>query len=846
MSTSHPTTCGCCTGVRQRTPQVVWNRPGLPELRYRSATHGDVLASLLAALTDSDRPALGRLRTRDRSDLTIALLDAWAVTHDVLTFYTERLANESYLRTAVQRTSLQELGHLVGHRLAPGAAAQAHLAFTIERPPATPEALPDDPGLAPPVTPAQVTLEAGLRVQSIPGPGEQPQTFETVEEVTARPAWNAMPVRRTTPWSPRRGTTSAYLAGLGLRLAPGATLLLAGTDLAGDRWDVRTVVAVSEDPQAARTRVTWDRGLGSSRPVNDPADAPEAFVLRERLSVFGHQAPVWSAMTADYRSGYVKEHGGAEDDLQWHDFDAVSVEVDDGADSELVVDVDGTHASITPGSWVVVSQETGDFQRELYRVMATAELSRSAFGVSGRATRLTLRGEPHDFGDPREVTVLAAAEPLTLVDEPDDSAVAGSTIDVEGDATGMAPGRSVIVRGTTTDGGTAASVGRLTDAVDAGGGRTTLHLERALPDPLVRGTVVVLGNVALATHGETVEEVLGDGDARRSFQGFTLQRGPVTHVQAPTDTGTASTLTVRVEDVAWSERDTLFDAGPAEQVHVTVDEPDGSVSVVFGDGRRGRRLPSGSLNVRARYRTGIGTAGNVDAEALSLPMDRPLGLKAVTNPLPATGGVEPDDTDDARRTIPLPVRTLGRAVSLQDYADFALAFAGIGLADASVVLQTGGRTIVVTVSAPDRSPAPATTVTNLGAALRELGDPYVPVEVLPHRPAAFRLGLKVRVHEDHEPDTVLAEVGRVLVARYAPGARELVAPVHRSEVIAAAATVPGVVGVDLDLLHRTDQPPSLRTRLLAAPARVDGAGGGVAAELLALADDPFAWLVDTT
>ena len=43
------------------------------------------------------------------------------------------------------------------------------------------------------MTPAVVTLEPGLRVQSIPGPGEKPQTFETVEEVEARPEWNAMP-----------------------------------------------------------------------------------------------------------------------------------------------------------------------------------------------------------------------------------------------------------------------------------------------------------------------------------------------------------------------------------------------------------------------------------------------------------------------------------------------------------------------------------------------------------------------------------------------------------------------------------------------------------------------------
>ena len=107
---SGPGTCGCCNGLTVRTPAVIENRPGLAEVRYRSGVHGDFLASMLARLSSDGQPALAGLRTRDGDDLTIALLDAWAVACDVLTFYTERLANESYLRTATERTSLQELG----------------------------------------------------------------------------------------------------------------------------------------------------------------------------------------------------------------------------------------------------------------------------------------------------------------------------------------------------------------------------------------------------------------------------------------------------------------------------------------------------------------------------------------------------------------------------------------------------------------------------------------------------------------------------------------------------------------------------------------------------------------
>ena len=51
---------------------------------------------------------------------------------DVLTFYQERIANESYLRTATERLSVLELARLIDYQLRPGVAASTYLAFTLE------------------------------------------------------------------------------------------------------------------------------------------------------------------------------------------------------------------------------------------------------------------------------------------------------------------------------------------------------------------------------------------------------------------------------------------------------------------------------------------------------------------------------------------------------------------------------------------------------------------------------------------------------------------------------------------------------------------------------------------
>ena len=156
-----------------------------------------------ARLGETARP-LAALTTRAPDDPGIALLDAWAVAADVLTFYQERIANEGYLRTAGERRSVLELARLIGYELNPGVAATAYLAFEVENPPAAPAGgaagTPANQPLAPgtePVTTARISH--GTRVQSLPESGEQPRTYETSVDFTAHAQWNALRPRLVRP-----------------------------------------------------------------------------------------------------------------------------------------------------------------------------------------------------------------------------------------------------------------------------------------------------------------------------------------------------------------------------------------------------------------------------------------------------------------------------------------------------------------------------------------------------------------------------------------------------------------------------------------------------------------------
>ncbi len=104
--------------------------------------------------------------------------------------------------------------------------------------------------------------------------------------------------------------------------------------------------------------------------------------------------------------------------------------------------------------------------------------------------------------------------------------------------------------------------------------------------------------MAAATHGETQSEVLGGGDGSRRFQRFTLKQKPLTYVAAPTASGARSTLEVRVDGIRWDEVPSLYRPRPDARVYVTRLDDEGRVTVQFGDGIHGARLPTGQENVR--------------------------------------------------------------------------------------------------------------------------------------------------------------------------------------------------------------------------------------------------------
>ena len=337
-------------------------------------------------------------------------------------------------------------------------------------------------------------------------------------------------------------------------------------------------------------------------------------------------------------------------------------------------------------------------------------------------------------------------------------------------------------------------------------GLTTLFFD-PLQYKYKRDTVTINANVVAATHGETVpREVLGGGDGSQANQRFVLKKPPLTYVPASTPSGAASTLQVQVNGVSWEETPSLFGLDHRDQRYIVRIDNDAKATVIFGDGHQGARPPSGTENVAARYRSGIGSSGLVAAGSLTLLQTRPLGVRGVTNPVAADGAADPERLDGARQNAPNTVLTLDRVVSLQDFEAFARGFAGIAKAQAVPFWIGETHLVHVTVAGVNGSVIKTTSSTykDLVSAIAGAGDPVQVFRVDPHQALLFNVTARVVVDPRYDSSTVLDAVRAAIVDAYSFAHREFGQTVTAAEVTTTIQSTAGVVATDLVQLYRMD------------------------------------------
>jgi hypothetical protein len=788
--------CGCCEPAAAPTPEPLYNRPGLPRIDYRAGTFGEFREATIEAA--ARRPELRNWTARSSDDMGIGLLECWAYIADVLTFYTERAANESFLRTARLRDSILHLAALVGYAPMPGVAATARLAFAL------------DAG-------AELQLPEGLRVKSVPGQGQRAQTYETSAPLHASAALNAVqvlaPAVQWNPWAPPDGSPPnggavepPFADAAREAFSPGTEFLLFSEGAVAAEEKVVTtleergpVVDLRFEPRAANP---------------DLQNSLDGVLCRfgRRLRLFGHDAPhKWfkqtvtttgSGASAVTKVTYAEVTEGDS---------GYQLQVPGGDTLQLDRVVDG----LQPGVELVFASPSAVQKRTIKAVWsASAEVG----PLSATVTQVVLDQAVWQSSDQnrpklREVTVYELRPPeigLWLVDFPRRIDGAEVVVALPADPPAIEAGRAVILEDAAASPvlRTVVAVGGYTSYGDGPPDYLLLELDSPLPGTLDAASAVLNANVVAASNGESVPpERLGSGDAGVPFQRFALSQRPLTHVpRAGAPHGAGAELDVRVAGLLWQQTQEFVGHAPGDRVYRIETADDATTTVVFGDGETGAR-PATGAEITASYRQGQGAEGRVHAGQLTSLLDRPKGLRGVTNPLPSEGGADPETLEDARAAAPAAVRTLGRVVSLRDFEDAARESALVAKAHAVVVLGGDETGVRVTVAGEDGGHLGPDAIAAVRADLDARRDPYRRLEIVDYTPIAVRVEATIIARDPARlPDDVQSSAVDALLAALAFESRGLGRALHQSDVLAALQSGVGVIGVDLDVLRYRDDP----------------------------------------
>ena len=362
-----------------------------------------------------------------------------------------------------------------------------------------------------------------------------------------------------------------------------------------------------------------------------------------------------------------------------------------------------------------------------------------------------------------------------------------------------------------------------------------------LKEPIVNyfdiPSVLINANVAPANHGETKLETLGNGDGSQIFQKFVLKQKPLTFTSADNPKGSQTTLTIRVNDIEWKEAPSFYGTNSKDKIYTVSIADDSTVTVCFGDGITGSRLPTGTANVKATYRTGIGMDGLMDATQLSMLATPQLGINKVVNPLATSGAQDPETIDSARQNAPLTVLTLDRIVSITDFENFSRAFAGISKARADIIWAGEQEIINISIALADGTMIDPSNklYTNLLNALQDYGHTRNPINIAGYKLTGFTIDAAIAIDNTLLFEDVKLQVLNALYARFSFDVMSFGQDVTPAQIITTMQNVAGVVYVQLNQLSGQGPFATENDRLPSAIPKLDSDGKSIQlAELLVI------------
>jgi hypothetical protein len=299
-----------------------------------------------------------------------------------------------------------------------------------------------------------------------------------------------------------------------------------------------------------------------------------------------------------------------------------------------------------------------------------------------------------------------------------------------------------------------------------------------------------------------------------------------------------NSISIQIDGVIWELKETLGASLPTHKHFIVTMASDGLNYIRFGDGNNGA-IPGSGLSISASFETTEGADGNADQGTINTITSilNPTGIDhfSVTNLDVARGGREREGIEQVRRAIPLSLRTLTRAVTLQDYEDIATLHVDIRKARATFSCTKGAEIFLVAHGGGNVS---NTILSNVKQDLENKGMMSIPIQTYPSGETEIRGVVNIKGRYRVPLELIQSNVKQALIDLYNPYISDINQDVRKSDIISKVDQVDQVDYLSLESIYA--QPylrPSNLNYLL--PYNITLLSGSVVNESWELLYDPL-------
>ena len=251
-------------------------------------------------------------------------------------------------------------------------------------------------------------------------------------------------------------------------------------------------------------------------------------------------------------------------------------------------------------------------------------------------------------------------------------------------------------------------------------------------------------------------------------------------------------LRLSIDGQQWHLVETLAHSKPSDRHYMVYVTETGAVKIAFGDGRFGYKPLTDSTITHCSFYLTKGSKGNIPDGSITQvaqSIQNQVGTLTCTNPLPGSGGSDYEDFFKLKTSVPLSVKTLGVAITKEDYKNLAMLIPGVGKA---AVEYECGRKINIYISPVNGGIATQTLCDTVKEFIANRSPLTTRIKVNPVGIVSIKLDLNVTGKKSCSKGSIESSIIQALLDAYSPNAVEIDSNVRISDIYSLIDNLPVV------------------------------------------------------